>query len=112
VNSASSMAKSIPGVFDVVVGPGDSPTATIIFDRKKLTADGIFQNQKIKNLKDKLVVSNERPINSIVELAQIYGNQEQYPLAQGPSVQMVMLQYPTVEDAVASVSVGSAPQAN
>ncbi len=112
VNSASSMAKSIPGVFDVVVGPGDSPTATVIFDRKKITGEAIFQNQKMKNLKDKLVVSNERPVNTIVELAQVYGNQDQNQLAQSPSVQMVMLQYPTAEDAVAAVSVGSAPQAN
>lgn len=66
----------------------------------------------MKNLKDKLIVSNERPVNSIVELAQVYGNQDQNPLAQSPSVQMVMLQYPTAEDAVAAVSVGSAPQSN
>lgn len=112
VNSASSMIKGIPGVFDVIVGAGEMPTATVVFDKKKLSGPAIFQDPKIKNFKEKLEVSNERPVNNITELAQIYGNQEQYPIAQSPPVQLVSLQYPSVEDAVTAVSVGSNSHTN
>lgn len=112
VNSAKSMMKGIAGVMDVVIGPGDSPTSTVIFDGRKVTQSGIFENPKIKNFKEKIVVSNERPVTSIVELAEIYAGEEQYPIAQSPSVALVVLQYPTADDALAAVSVGSNSQSN
>lgn len=104
--------KTLPGVLDAVVGPGDTPTATIIFDSRKITRDGIFQDPKIKAFKDKFQVDNERPVKNIVELAQIYKGEEQNSLASSPSVQLVMLQYPTAQDAAVAVSVGSNPQPN
>lgn len=112
VNSAKSMIKTLPGVLDAVVGPGDVPTATIIFDNRKISRDGIFQNPKMKGFKDKFEVGNERPVKNIVELAQIYKGEEQNQLASSPSVQLVMLQYPTAQDAAVAVSVGSNSQPN
>ncbi len=112
VNSAKSMIKTLPGVFDVVVTAGDMPTATIVFDQRKITREAIFQDPKIKNFKETFEISNERPVSNVVELAQIYKGEEQNQLATSPSVQLVMLQYPTVQDAVAAVSVGSNPQPN
>ncbi len=41
---------------------------------------------------------------------EIYAGEEQNPLAPSPSVQIVMLQYPTTQDAVTAVSVGSNAQ--
>jgi len=112
VNSAKSIMKTMPGVFDVIVGPGDIPTATIIFDKRKITREAIFADPKIKNFKEKFQVGNERPVSNVVEMAQIYAGEEQNPLAPSPSVQIVMLQYPTTQDMVTSVSVGSNAQPN
>ncbi|CAN5120566.1 hypothetical protein BH10CYA1_BH10CYA1_35110 [soil metagenome] len=112
INSAKSIMKTLPGVLDVIVGPGEAPTATILFDNRRITREAIFQDQKIKNYKEKFEIDNERPVGNLVELAQIYQSEEQNPLAPSPSVQLVMLQYPTVQDAVAAVSVGSNPQPN
>ncbi len=112
INSAKSIMKTLPGVLDAVVGPGDIPTATVVFDKRKITGAGIFQDPKIKAFKDKFQVDNERPVNNIIELAQIYKGEEQNPLAASPSVQLVMLQYPTVQDETVAVSVGSNPQPN
>lgn len=112
VNSAKSIMKALPGVLDAVVGPGDTPTATIIFDNRKITREGIFQDPKIKAFKDKFQIDNERAVNNIVELAQIYKGEEQVSLGISPSVQLVTLQYPTSQDETVAVSVGSNPQPN
>jgi tetratricopeptide (TPR) repeat protein len=109
VNSAKSLLKSLPGVFDVVVGPGDKPVATVIFDPRKITRQAMFENPKLKNFKEKLEVSNEKPIASLAELAQIFAKEEVGPLAYSPSITFVALQYPTVEDANTKLSVGTKP---
>ncbi|MFH5938942.1 hypothetical protein, partial [Clostridium perfringens] len=55
-NSAKSVMKGIPGIFDVIVGPGEKPISTILFDPKKTSRDAIFENPKLKNFKEKFEV--------------------------------------------------------
>jgi hypothetical protein len=69
----------------------------------------MFENEKLKNFKEKLDVSNEKPVATITDLAQVYGNEDQAPLATSPSVQIVVLQYPTLDDATTKVSIGNKP---
>jgi tetratricopeptide (TPR) repeat protein len=110
VNSAKSLLKTLPGVFDVIVGPGDKPNSTLIFDARRINRQDIFENPKLKNFKEKIdVAKNEKPVATITELAQIYGTEDQTPVASSPSVQLIVLQYPTVDDATTKVSIGSKP---
>ncbi len=109
VNSAKSLLKTLPGVFDVIVGPGDRPNSTVVFDARTTNRKDMFENEKLKNFKEKLDVSNEKPVATITDLAQVYGNEDQAPLATSPSVQIVVLQYPTLDDATTKVSIGNKP---
>ncbi|HEY9679907.1 MAG TPA: tetratricopeptide repeat protein [Drouetiella sp.] len=103
-NSARSILIGMPGVLDVVVGPGDKPVATVFFDPKKTSKEVMFDNPKMKNFKEKFIIGEAKPVQDLAEIGRVYANQEHSPLAAPPNINTVALQYPTLDDAQVKVT--------
>ncbi|HEY9719802.1 MAG TPA: tetratricopeptide repeat protein [Trichormus sp.] len=62
---------AVPGVIDVVIGPGDSPTALVLFDAHKASKKTIFLNIGVVNLKENMEISEVQPVKTITELGDL-----------------------------------------
>jgi hypothetical protein len=62
---------AVPGVIDVVIGPGDSPTALVLFDSHKASKKTIFENIGVVNLKENMEISEVQPVKTITELGNL-----------------------------------------
>lgn len=61
-------AMNLPGVVDVMIGPGQHPSAVVIFDNHKCSKDRIFESKAITALHENIQVGAEHRISTISEL--------------------------------------------
>jgi tetratricopeptide (TPR) repeat protein len=64
-------AQTVPGVIDVLIGPGDAPTALVLFDSRKASKKSIFESRGVASLKENLEVAEQQPVKTITELGDL-----------------------------------------
>jgi len=61
-------AMNLPGVINVMIGPGPHPSALVLFDNHKCSKNSIFESKAITALHENLEIGEEHPIGTIADL--------------------------------------------
>lgn len=96
-------AMNLPGVVNVMIGPGSHPSALVIFDNLECSKNSIFENEAITALHEKLDIGPEHRIGTILDLDDVMAKFEM-PLPP-PSffAESVTLQFPSIDRAFQTV---------
>ncbi|CAN5672830.1 hypothetical protein BH10CYA1_BH10CYA1_42340 [soil metagenome] len=92
-------AMNLPGVINVMIGPGPHPSALVLFDNHKCSKNSIFESKAITALHENLEIGQEDRIGTFAELDDVMIRFET-PLA-SPSffAESVTLRFPSIDPA-------------
>ncbi len=96
-------AMNLPGVINVMIGPGPHPSALVLFDNHKCSKNSIFESKSITALHENLEVGQEHRIATIADLDDVMTRFE-IPLP-APSffAESVTLGFPSVDRAFQTI---------
>lgn len=105
-------AMNLPGVINVMIGPGEHPSALVLFDSRKSSKKSIFDSKALKAVHENLEIGQERPFETIAALGDATRKFE-VPLA-SPSffAESITLQFPSIDSAHQAVAGSTAGAVN
>lgn len=101
-------AINLPGVINVMIGPGPHPSALVIFDNQKCSKNSIFEDRSITALHENLEVGQEERIATISDLDNVMTKFELPLPAPSFFAESVTLRFPSVDPAFQNVELDHA----